>query len=288
MKDSFILYIKQKEIIEKLSNEQAGKLIKAIYEYAETDVMPTLDDEILNFVLIPIRQQLDYNNETYEKVKKTRSNAGKQGGRGNKKPENIAFEQAQLATQIINTDTKCKFAPDSVEVESFIKDFKIYKNADFEPTTAERKNIAIVLSELNGYNFDYWQKVFIAAKGGYSINGQKVPCNLRKILLEHNSIFAGEANLAPNKEHIEQVHEQKTARKKAEDKIYAENAERERAERERERAEVQTAEQAINFLNKYLGESGNAQVKRISTDFKEFSKIFGIEIDENGKFYAYE
>ena len=223
MKDSFILYIKQKEIIEKLSNEQAGKLIKAIYEYAETDVMPTLDDEILNFVLIPIRQQLDYNNETYEKVKKTRSNAGKQGGRGNKKPENIAFEQAQ--TQTINSDIECKFAPDSVEVESFIDDFKTYKNADFEPTTAERKNIAIVLSELDGYNEKYWQKVFISAKGGYLINGQVVPCNLRKILLEHNSIYAGEANLAPNKEHIEQVQDKKTAHKKAVEKEYAKQAE---------------------------------------------------------------
>jgi len=286
MKDSFILYIKQKEIIEKLSNEQAGKLIKAIYEYAETDVMPTLDDEILNFILIPIRQQIDYNAEQYEHVKKTRSNAGKQGGRGNKKPENIAFEQAQLATQIINTDTKCKFAPDSVEVESFIDDFKTYKNADFEPTTAERKNIAIVLSELDGYNEKYWQKVFISAKGGYLINGQTVPCNLRKILLEHNSIYAGEANLAPNKEHIEQVQDKKTAHKKAVEKEYAKQAEIERKEREQARAKVQTADEAVEFLNKYV--HGNTTTKRISSDFKEFSKLFGIEIDENGKFVSSE
>ena len=282
MKDSFILYIKQKEIIEKLSNEQAGKLIKAIYEYAETDVMPTLDDEILNFVLIPIRQQLDYNNETYEKVKKTRSNAGKQGGRGNKKPENIAFEQAQ--TQTINSDIECKFAPDSVEVESFIEDFKNYKNADFEPTMTGRKQIAIVLSELDGYNSKYWQRVFTLAKGGYLINGQTVPCNLRKILLEHNSIYAGEANLAPNKEHIEQLQKQKTARKKAVEEEYARQSEIERREREEERAKVQTAEQAINFLNKHLG-GANIQIKRISSDFKEFEKLFNIGIDQEGSFY---
>ena len=283
MKDSFILYITQKEIIEKLSNEQAGKLIKAIYEYAETDVMPTLDDEILNFVLIPIRQQLDYNNETYEKVKKTRSSAGKQGGRGNKKPETVAFERAQ--TQTINSNIECKFTPDSIEVESFIDDFKTYKNADFEPTTAERKNIAIVLSELDGYEPKYWQKVFISAKGGYLINGQIVPCNLRKILLEHNSIYAGEANLAPNKEHIEQLQDEKTARKKAIEKEYAQQAELERKEREQDRAKVKTADEAVAFLNKYV--HGNTTTKRISSDFKEFSKLFGIEIDENGKFYAY-
>ena len=35
-KDSFVLYTDQKAVIDKLSNEQAGKLIKAIYTYIET------------------------------------------------------------------------------------------------------------------------------------------------------------------------------------------------------------------------------------------------------------
>ena len=43
MKDSFILYTEQKEVIDKLSDEQAGKLIKAIYKYVETQKMPELD-----------------------------------------------------------------------------------------------------------------------------------------------------------------------------------------------------------------------------------------------------
>ena len=43
MKDSFILYTEQKEIFDSLSNEEAGKLIKAIYEYTSTDRVPDLD-----------------------------------------------------------------------------------------------------------------------------------------------------------------------------------------------------------------------------------------------------
>ena len=181
---------------------------------------------------------------------------------------------------------ECKFTPDSIEVENFIDDFKTYKNADFEPTTAERKNIAIVLSELDGYKPKYWQKVFTLAKAGYLIDGQNVPCNLRKILLEHNSIYAGEANLAPNKELIEERKKNKKQKQNAVEQEYRVQADFEREEREKERAEVKTAEQAVEFLNKYV--HGSVTVKRISSDFKEFSKKYGIEIDQEGNFYSYE
>ena len=39
MKDSFILYTEQKEVIDKLSDEQAGKLIKAGCECVNTEKM---------------------------------------------------------------------------------------------------------------------------------------------------------------------------------------------------------------------------------------------------------
>ena len=62
MKDSFILYTEQKEVIDKLSDEQAGKLIKAIYKYVETEKMPELD-KLLDIVIIPFKQNLDRNKE---------------------------------------------------------------------------------------------------------------------------------------------------------------------------------------------------------------------------------
>lgn len=263
MKDSFVFYRSFFDVLKEVPDETKINLINAMAEFALNDNEIALNGmEKALFVLI--KPQLVANAKRYKN--------GSKGGRPPKQPKP-------------ETPTEVKFAPDSVEVESFIEDFKTYKNADFEPTTAERKNIAIVLSELDGYNEKYWQKVFISAKGGYLINGQTVPCNLRKILLEHNSIYAGEANLAPNKEHIEQVQDKKTAHKKAVEKEYAKQAEIERKEREEERAKVQTAYEAVEFLNKYV--HGNTTTKRISSDFKEFSKLFGIEIDENGKFYAY-
>lgn len=261
MKDSFVFYRSFFDVLKEVPDETKINLINAMAEFALNDNEIALNGmEKALFVLI--KPQLEANAKRYKN--------GSKGGRPPKQPKP-------------ETPTEVKFAPNSVEVESFIEDFKTYKNADFEPTTAERKNIAIVLSELDGYEPKYWQKVFTLAKGGYLINGQTVPCNLRKILLEHNSIYAGEANLAPNKEHIEQIQDEKTARKKAIEKEYAQQAEIERKEREEERAKVKTVDAAVEFLNKYV--HGNRTTKCISSDFKEFKKIFNIGIDQEGVFY---
>lgn len=83
MKDSFILYTEQKAVIDKLTDEQAGKIIKAIYEYVETDKMPQLDN-ILDLVITPFKLALDRNKAKYEKVSKVRAEAGAKGGKQKK------------------------------------------------------------------------------------------------------------------------------------------------------------------------------------------------------------
>lgn len=67
MKDSFILYQEQKEIFDTLSDSEAGKLIKAIFEYESTGQSPKLS-KTLNLVFIPIKNSLDRNKEKYQKV----------------------------------------------------------------------------------------------------------------------------------------------------------------------------------------------------------------------------
>ena len=67
MKDSFILYLDQKEIFGMLEDEEAGQLIKAIFEYEETGQMPKLDKS-LRIAFIPIKNSLDRNKEKYQKV----------------------------------------------------------------------------------------------------------------------------------------------------------------------------------------------------------------------------
>lgn len=106
-KDSFILYTEQKEVIDKLTDEQAGKLIKAIYEYVETGKMPKLDT-MLDLVIIPFKQNIDRNADKYEETKKKRSEAGKLGAEIKKqkqaKQANAKFANSKQANQAVNVN----------------------------------------------------------------------------------------------------------------------------------------------------------------------------------------
>ena len=82
-KDSFLLYLEHEELINELSDEEAGKLIKGLFEYVKTGEPPTLS-AISNIAFISIRQDLDRNAKKYEaKVEALRRN-GKKGGRPRK------------------------------------------------------------------------------------------------------------------------------------------------------------------------------------------------------------
>ncbi len=77
-KDSFVLYTKINEVVRELTYEQKGKLFQAILDYEETGEQPELD-QILRLVFIPIKQDLDRNNEKWEARSRARSEAGKKG-----------------------------------------------------------------------------------------------------------------------------------------------------------------------------------------------------------------
>lgn len=77
-KGSFVLYTKINEVVRELSDEQKGRLFQAILDYEETGEVPELD-HFTKLAFIPIRQDLDINNEKWEKEKKARSEAGKRG-----------------------------------------------------------------------------------------------------------------------------------------------------------------------------------------------------------------
>ena len=106
-KDSFILYTEQKEVIDKLTDEQAGKLIKAIYEYVSTGKLPKLDP-LLDIAITPIKQNLDKNADKYEEVKKKRSEAGKIGAEIKKqkqaKQANANFAKSKQANKAVNVN----------------------------------------------------------------------------------------------------------------------------------------------------------------------------------------
>lgn len=104
-KDSFILYTEQKAVIDKLSDEQAGKLIKAIYEYVEKGEMPELDNT-LDLVITPFKTILDKNKAKYEEVSKARAKAGAKGGK-QKKQDGTNESKDKQKKQMQTKDNSC-------------------------------------------------------------------------------------------------------------------------------------------------------------------------------------
>ena len=78
MKDTFILYTSYKDAIMILSDEQAGRLLKAIFEYATTGVKVEIEDMAVKFAYMLIVSQIESSNRQYEKkCERNRENAAK-------------------------------------------------------------------------------------------------------------------------------------------------------------------------------------------------------------------
>lgn len=77
-KKSFLLYCDQIGLFKKLPDEQAGKLIKIIFEYVN-DLNPEINDVLLDVAFDPIKLQLKRDLQKWEGIKDDRSNSGKLG-----------------------------------------------------------------------------------------------------------------------------------------------------------------------------------------------------------------
>jgi len=92
-KKSFILYVDQKELWNKLPDEIAGKLIKHIYSYV-SDENPSSDDLIIEIAFEPIKQQLKRDLKLFEEKRIKRSEAGIAGA--NKRWQEMANDGKRI------------------------------------------------------------------------------------------------------------------------------------------------------------------------------------------------
>jgi len=109
-KKSFLLYQDQKEVVESLTDKQAGRLFKAIFKYSGGE-KPELSPN-LKVVFIPIRQALDRFRENYEKVCKV-----------NKKNITKRWKQARKGTKVydrIRTNTNRKDSDSDIKQQQAI------------------------------------------------------------------------------------------------------------------------------------------------------------------------
>ena len=145
-KKSFILYVDQKDLFNKLPDDIAGKLIKHIYSYV-SDENPKSDDLIVEIAFEPIKQQLKRDLKLFEEKRVKRSEAGLAGATKRwKEMPNDANEWQTIANDSKRINGIAKIA-DNVNVN--VNDNNIYRSfAHLSITNADVEKL------LNKYSID--------------------------------------------------------------------------------------------------------------------------------------
>ena len=113
-KKSFVLYTDQKEIVDELDDEQAGKLFKAIYEYNTTEKVSLTG--ILKSVFTSFKITFDRDEKKWKEIRQKRSEAGKRGmeSRWGKDSSDITNDNKSYQTLTKITDSVSVSVSDSV------------------------------------------------------------------------------------------------------------------------------------------------------------------------------
>ena len=127
-KKSFLLYCDLIHTVQKLSDEQAGKLFKHVLEYVN-DLNPETKDLLTEVCFEPIKQNLKRDLRKYEQIRKKKSEAGKKGmaKRWNKdNNDNTCYKPITKITDSVSVSVSVKdiyrsFAHLSMSVEQFNK-----------------------------------------------------------------------------------------------------------------------------------------------------------------------
>ena len=123
-KKSFLLYCDLIHTVQKLNDQQAGKLFKHVLEYVN-DLNPQTDDILLQVCFEPIRQSLKRDLQKYENIREKKSEAGKKGA--NKRWQKIADDStaikpmANIAVSVSDSDIYKSFAHLSISEKEFKK-----------------------------------------------------------------------------------------------------------------------------------------------------------------------
>ncbi len=152
-RDSFVLYGNQIKQLETLSDEEAGKVIKNIYRYAngDTDFIELSPAAMMFFSFV--QDQINRNREKYEEICRQRREAGKKGGapKGNtnasKQPK-----QAKGCKNKQNNQKQAKQADTDTDTETDTEYINIYMHRNgaqaSEDHTPEYEKVFAELWEL--------------------------------------------------------------------------------------------------------------------------------------------
>lgn len=123
-KDSFVLYTKYLNQVEKLDIEQRGVLFTAILRYAAGESIPNMDS-VTEMLFSIIEDQLQVDFEKYQKTCNARKEAGSRGGKARSKQNEANQANANFAKQSqanqADSDNECDSDNDSDNKKTMCK-----------------------------------------------------------------------------------------------------------------------------------------------------------------------
>ena len=144
MKETFLIKLNYKSIVNKLSDKQAGILFKMLFEYVESGVNAGSTDDKIDMAFEFMKLDLDYFDKKYNnKVNQNREN-GKKGGnpnfvKGQRNPYYITEHNRTLPNitehKLNDNDNDNEGEGDNIpptleELKKFIKEKKYFVNAE--------------------------------------------------------------------------------------------------------------------------------------------------------------
>jgi len=188
-KKSFILYLDQQDLFNKLPDEIAGKLIKHIFSYVNCE-NPEANDLLLDVAFSPIKQSLKRDLNKWQTQLKQRSDAGKKSAekRANdkqRKPTTVESRSTN-STDSVNVSVSDSV---SVNVREVINHLNMVLNSKYKHSTkSHSENISARLND--GHSVDDL-KLVIDSKSKEWAQDKKMSQYLRPSTLFQASKFQG-------------------------------------------------------------------------------------------------
>jgi hypothetical protein len=127
-KKSFLLYIDNESILEPLSNNQLGELLRMLFKFAKTEEQQESDDATVALAFRFLSAQMQRDFEKYESVCEKRKESGKKGGapKGNQnakkqpKQANGCFDKQKQAKTTKNNLKQAKQPDTDIDTDTDI------------------------------------------------------------------------------------------------------------------------------------------------------------------------
>jgi len=176
-KKSFVLYSDLKHTVQKLPDEQAGKLLKHILAYVN-DENPTTEDLLVEIAFEPIKQQLKRDLKKFEEKRKKWSEAGKKSAEA-RRMKSEQNEQTLTNVKGRSTDSTVN-VNDNVNVSVNVNDITTSKEVGKERKSFSPPSIEEVEDYFFEKNCQQYKQEASKFWYHYDANGWKVGKNKMK------------------------------------------------------------------------------------------------------------